>query len=98
MHIRHLQERILLGRIVAILPKLTTRNGQWVSYGFTFFFLEKKICPQNLCNRSLTSTTDPSYLWQDYYDQQGDDVEWSFVDNYGNNNNQTQPGNGDGSK
>lgn len=40
---------------------------------------------------------DPSYLWQTYYDESGDDVDWSYVDNYGNNNDQNSPGNGDGS-
>jgi hypothetical protein len=96
MHTRHLQGRIRLGRIAATPPKLTTRNGQWVSHGFHLFW--KNISHVSLCWRTLTSTIDPSYLWQDYYDQQGDDVEWSYVDNYGNNDDQTQPGNGDGSK
>lgn len=38
---------------------------------------------------------DPSYLWANYYQNTGDDVEWAYVDNYGNNNHQTTPGNTD---
>ncbi|KZF20522.1 glycoside hydrolase family 18 protein [Xylona heveae TC161] len=28
---------------------------------------------------------DPKYLWEDYYDETGDDVQWSYADNQGNN-------------
>ncbi|ETS82826.1 hypothetical protein PFICI_04702 [Pestalotiopsis fici W106-1] len=39
---------------------------------------------------------DPSYLWEDYYDSTGDDVEWAYQDNYGNNNDQSSPDSGYG--
>lgn len=51
--------------------------------------------PPEACNEKWP--VDPSYLWQNYYDQSGDDIEWSYVDNCGNNNHQKSPGNGDGS-
>ncbi|GKZ26889.1 hypothetical protein AbraCBS73388_003278 [Aspergillus brasiliensis] len=39
---------------------------------------------------------DPKYLWENYYEDTGDDVEWAYVDNYGNNNKQSSPGDEDG--
>lgn len=39
---------------------------------------------------------DPKDLWENYYEANGDDVEWAFVDNYGNNNKQSSPGDEDG--
>ncbi|KAJ5946733.1 hypothetical protein N7454_003572, partial [Penicillium verhagenii] len=39
---------------------------------------------------------DPKYLWEDYYEATGDDVEWAYVDNYGNNDKQSSPGDDDG--
>ncbi|KAJ5715268.1 uncharacterized protein N7483_012449 [Penicillium malachiteum] len=39
---------------------------------------------------------DPKDLWENYYEANGDDVEWAFVKNYGNNNEQKSPGDGDG--
>ena len=29
---------------------------------------------------------DPKYLWSNYYDAVGDAIQWSYADNYGNNN------------
>lgn len=34
---------------------------------------------------------DPSYLWSNYYNASGDSVQWSYADNYGNNNADTGP-------
>src|SRR5271156_6212639 len=93
MLIHHLLERTRRGRIAAIRRKLTMRNGQLVSSNLVI----PNQSDMKVLWMILTSYVDPSYLWQNYYDSSGDDVEWAYTDNFGNNVIETQPGNGDGS-
>ncbi|KAL5049509.1 hypothetical protein BDW71DRAFT_204766 [Aspergillus fruticulosus] len=54
------------------------------------------LSPGDDCLKYAPPAVGPRYLWEDYYQDAEDGVEWAYVDNYSDNNKQSSPGDDDG--